>query len=478
MQMTRIETHPTIAGQLVVWEPSEATLTAVAATPGNGQAPSYMQETHIGLRKAMEREAKQDASWIGFAYDLDAPIDIDAMGRAVTAWVRRHGVLQGWFHDTGDGYERHQMRPEDITFVPRVVGQAATEAEAREFVATYVDSRCHPMDRLGYGFAAVIGDDGSVMYGGQDHTYSDGFSILIAYEEVSVLYATELGADPVELPAVGSYLDYAVQEREEAQGVDREHPAVAHWMNFAMKDLTGVPRFPMDLGIDKGDKRPIKPLRVDLLSEAESDALEAIAREGDATFPALVYAACALAARDLAGRSSYRFFNPVSTRTTAERFFSMGWYINVMPIHLDVPADASLLDVARTTRAAFREGKVSQQVPAVRVLEVLSEMFGFDANSTDRPRIVSYLDGRKIPGQDQWLERRFFGLTGGGYDDDVNVWLNRMPAHTYVTCSIPDTEVAIANVEKFFHYVRDLLRAELAAASGAPATAAEPALSV
>ncbi|AKU16173.1 condensation domain-containing protein [Luteipulveratus mongoliensis] len=468
MQMTRLEKHETVAGRLITWEPSERTLAAIERAPVTGDRPSYMQETHIGLRLAMERDGKRDASWIGMAFDLPGELDLEAMGRALTAWVRRHAVMHGWFRVAGDGYERVQLDPADIEVVPRVVGTAASPGGTHTYVGRLFDKVCTPLDRLGYGFAAVQGDAHAVMYAGSDHTYSDGFSILVAFEEVNALYREETTGTPAELPEVASYLEFAQAERAAAESITREHPAVAYWTDYALKDLEGSPRFPMDLGLEKGDKRPIRSERYDLLTAAETDALEVVAREAGATFPALVYAACAAAARDLAGQSAYRFFNPVSTRLTPETAAAMGWFINVMPVHVDAPADASLMDIARSTRQAFRDGRASQEVPAVRVLEILSEMFGFDANSTERPRIVSYLDGRKIPGQDAWLEQRFFGVTGGGDDDDVNVWINRMPAHTYVTCTVPDFPQAVTNVERYFSYVRDVLRGELAGTPAGP----------
>ncbi|AKU14905.1 condensation domain-containing protein [Luteipulveratus mongoliensis] len=476
MQMTRLELHDTIAGRLIVWEPSARTRAAIErAVPGDDQ-PSYMQETHLGLRRAMAKIDKRDASWVGTAFDLPGELDVDAMAAALTQWVRRHAVLWGWFVVAEDGgYQRFDLSPEDIEIVPREVKVSESPSETTDFIGGLFEETCTPFDGLGYAFAAAVGADSSVVYTAADHTYTDGFSVLVTFEEVNALYQEAIGGSPAELPPAGSFMQHAQLEREVAERATRDHPAVAYWIEYALKDGGGTPRFPMDLGLEPGEKQLLEPGRYALLSAPETDALEVHARAEGATFPALVYAACALAARDLAGQTSYRFLNPISTRYSPELQHAMGWLVNLMPVHIDVPDAADLMEVARATRQTFREARVTQELPAIRVLQILSEAFGFDSDSTERPSIVSYLDGRKAPGQEAWARQRFFGLTGGGHDDDVNVWINRMPTNTYVTCSVPGTAVARANVARYFEHVAELLRAELEGVLGHRLTSAHTA---
>lgn len=89
----------------------------------------------------------------------------------------------------------------------------------------------------------------------------------------------------------------------------------------------------------------------------------------------------------------------------------------------------------------------------------------FDADSSDRPPIMSYLDGTMIPGHERWLEQNFWGLTGAGDDDDVYVWMMRMPASTYVTASCPDTPQAVHAVTSYFARVAEIV-AEVARTGG------------
>lgn len=460
MQMTRLEEHPTSTGRLVAWVPTARCRAAIAAAHGTGRRGSYMQESHIDLRLAMEREHKHDASWIGTAFDMPADLDLAAFGRVFTTVARRHGMFHGWFTVTDDGYDWTELAEQDIEFEVVDLGTADTEQQVQQFVLDQLTERCTPIDGLGYQLCGVVGADRCVLYLGQDHIYTDGFSVIILFAELMQTWqAQQAGTTPDLLP-VGHYLDYAEQERARAEAADHDHPAVQYWVDFALEAPDEmIPRFPLDIGLAPGQKTPLAPNRVDLLDADQDVALDRLAKDHECTFPSLVYAACALAAHELAGKPWFRFVNPVHTRTGDEWLTAMGWFINVVPVHCDVSDEDDLFTVGRRMRQALRDCRVAADLPALRVMEIISETLGlgFDSDSTQRPPIVSYLDGRILPGQEFWEEHRFFGLTGAGDHDDVNVWINRMPTQTYVMCAVPDTEQAQGAVTALFTRARDIL---------------------
>lgn len=461
MQMTRLEDHETVTGEAWILRPSARTKEAMINAPRSEAAPSYLQAAHLDLRRAMERIDKRDASWLSIAFEREGRVDPDLMARTLTSWVRRHGVLHGWFTATDAGYDRHDLAVGDIEFVAEPAGHVDDAVALRALVGPLFDEACTPFDTLGYAMVTVVGDERSAIYLGQDHSYSDGVSCMIAFTEINEIYEAHLEERLPQLPKVVSYTDFAQHEREAASRVTIEHPAVAYWANYAMRDLGILATFPMELGLAPGQQQPLVPVRVELLDGPGTDALEALARQHGATFPAMLYAACAIAARDLAGHSAYRFLNPVHTRTVDEQLPAMGWFVNLTPIHVDVSAHDDLTAVALRVRETFRSARVCADVPVLRVMELVKEVFGFESDSTERPPIVSYLDGRMIPGHERWDDQRFFGLTGGGDDDDVNVWLNRMPSGTHVMCSVPHTVTAVGNVRAFFEHVRSTLHSHL-----------------
>jgi len=464
MKMSRLEELDTIDGEVFLLRPSAASQAAVAAAPANGHLPSYMQDQHIRLRRAMEREGSADANWLGLCFDVPGRLDVPALHRAATTWVRRHEVMWGTFREDPEDPKRpltrHAIEPEELTLSVTPLG-TYPGPEVNRVLLEHLTASVDPVDNLGYALAGIAGEDRSTIFCALDHCYGDGFSVLLAYMELSALYAAETGGPPAELPEQKGYMTFAQEERAAARRFGIDHPAMQFWADHMMDGAGEKDGFPMDLGIAEGERFWLIPMSYDILTGEECDRLEAIAKDEQATFPSLVYASFAMAARDLAGRSAYRFLNPVATRTSPDLLPTMGWMVNVLPIHIPVGPDDGLFDLARVVRARFREARVCEPVPALRVVEVMSEAFGFSVEGTHRPSIVSYLDGRMIPGQERWAADRFHGTTGQGYDDDVNVWVNRTPTELYVMCSVPQTPTAVESVDRFFTHASDLLRGAL-----------------
>lgn len=463
MRMTRIEELDTIDGDVFLLRPSARSYAALAEAPANAHRPSYMQDQHVRLRRAMEAKGSADANWLGLCFDVPGPLDLEAFHRASTSWVRRHEVMWGTFRENPDDpngeMTRHAIDPEQLSLQITELGRHRG-SEVNNVLLKHFSDAVNPLDNFGYAIAGVSGHEKSTIFCGFDHCYGDGFSVLLAYMELSQLYANETGHPFVELPPVKGYMTYAQEERAHAQQYDVNHPAMQFWADFAMDGAeAGVEDgFPMDLGIGKDERFWLIPMDYDILTGEECEQLEAIAKEEQATFPSVIYASFAMAARDLAGHSAYRFFNPIATRNDPETLVTMGWMINVLPIHIPTGPDDGLFEIARRVRKQFRDARVCEPVPALRVMEIMSETFGFSLEDTHRPAIVSYLDGRMIPGQEKWATDRFHGTTGQGYDDDVNVWINRTPTELYVMCSVPQTPTAVENVDKFFTYASSLLR--------------------
>lgn len=461
--MARLSDHPTQGGRVIDWTPSAATLEAMAAAPPTGVAPSMMQAAHLALAKSKSREGYTDSSWLCVAWEIPGPFDEVAWTGAINRWLRRHGGMRNWFTVDSDAEDaeihRHELAPEQIAFEPHLHAESVTAAEMLDHVRELMDTWAVPLGRLGYTFTAVVGPETTTVYFGSDHSYTDGVSCLLSFWELSTLYDCErTGAEP-DLPAVGSYPDYCVEERERAQAFDIESEGVQDWLYFLLRDGGRLPRFPLDLGMTPGVKVPLVPVYQELLNTESDAAYAAAVTELGGTYAAGIYAACAMAAHEMAAATSYRCLNPVHSRWSPEWIAAMGWFINLVPLHVDIEPDDTFGSLARRVRQEFRETKAAGEVPTLRVAEILAEHMDFDADSSDRPPIMSYLDGSIIPGHERWVEQRFWGLTGAGDDDDVYVWLMRMPGRTYVTCSCPGTPQAEHAVTSYFARVAEILQA-------------------
>ncbi len=460
--MARLSDHPTQGGRVVDWTPSRATLDAMATAPPTGVAPSLMQAAHLELAKAKNREGYTDSSWLCVAFEVPNPFDVDAWTRTINRFLRRHGGMRNWFtadgNDVDSPLERHELAPDDIVFEPTFLPEEVTAAGMLDHVRELMDVWAVPLGRLGYTFTAVIGDAKTVVYFGSDHSYTDGVSCLLSVWELSTMYDCELAGTEPDLPEVGSYPDYCVEERERAAGFDIESKGVQDWLYFLLRGGGELPRFPLDLGMTPGVKVPLVPVYQELLGEDLLHPYEAAVKDLGGNFAGGLYAACAMAAHEMAAAESYRCLNPVHSRWSPEWMLAMGWFINLVPLHVDIEPDDTFGSLVRRVRQEFRDVRDAGDVPTLRVAEILAEHLDFDAESSDRPPIMSYLDGSIIPGHERWLEQNFWGLTGAGDDDDVYVWLMRMPTRTYVTCSCPDTPKAVHAVTSYFARVAEIVQ--------------------
>ncbi len=460
--MARLSDHPTQGGRVIDWTPSQATLDAMATAPPTGVTPSMMQAAHLSLAKSKQRDGYTDSSWLCMAFELPGPFDVDAWTRTINYWIGRHGGMRNWFTVDGDSedapLERHELDPEDIAFEPTFLPGEVTAEGMLDHVHEQMDLWAVPLGRLGYTFTAVVGAEKTIVYFGSDHSYTDGVSCLLSFWELTTIYDCERAGTAPDLPEVGSYPDYCVEERERADSFDIDAKGVQDWLYFLLRGGGELPRFPVDLGMTPGVKVPLVPVYQELLSEELNHDYETAVKDLGGNYAAGLYTACAMAAHEMAEATSYRCLNPVHSRWSSEWMLAMGWFINLVPLHVDIEPDDTFGSLVRRVRQEFRDTKEAGDVPTLRVAEILAEYMDFDAESSDRPPIMSYLDGAIIPGHDKWLEHNFWGLTGSGDDDDVYVWMMRMPGSTYVTCSCPDTPQAVHAVTSYFARVAEILQ--------------------
>jgi hypothetical protein len=460
--MARLSDHPTQGGRVIDWTPNQATLDAMAVAPPTGVAPSMMQAAHLDLAKSKSREGYTDSSWLCVAFELPGPFDVDAWTRTIDFWLGRHGGMRNWFTADGDSedtpLERHELRPDQIAFEPTFLPDEVTAAGMLDHVRELMDIWAVPLGRLGYTFTAVVGDEKTIVYFGADHSYTDGVSCLFTMWELTTIYDCQRAGTTPDLPEVGSYPDYCVEERERADSFDINSEGVQDCLYFLLRGGGELPSFPLDLGMTPGVKVPLVPVYQELLGKDQIHDYETAVKDMEGTYAGGLYAACAMAAHEMAAADSYRCLNPVHSRWSPEWMLAMGWFINLVPLHVDIEPDDTFASLVRRTRQEFRDTKAAGEVPTMRVVELLSEHLDFDSDSSDRPPIISYLDGAMIPGNEMWLERNFWGLTGAGDDDDVYVWMMRMPTSTYVTCSCPDTPQAVHAVTSYFARVAEIVQ--------------------
>lgn len=459
MTMSRITDRTTIDGTYLAFTPTASMESAMtSAVPGDRQ-PSFMQAAHLDLRTETSETGEQDDIWLGFTYRVPGRFDAEAMARAITRWVQRHGVMRGWFvadETRPTGWARVDLAPEDIHFVPRDAGQIAA-ADVNERVSDDFRAGCNPLGRIGYSCRAVVGEEETIFYLGLDHTYTDGFSFFLVYFELDALYREETGGGATELPPVGDFMDFAQAERDRVADVDVTHPCLPHWADFWFAGDGELGRFPLRLGTTVDEPVELEHLHHPLLSGEEAAGLDAAAERLGTRTTQLVYAAIGLAGRELGQADSLRFLNPVHTRDSPEWLLAAGWFINVMPVHVDV-SDGDLVEIADRVRQSFRTARAASELPAMKVYDVVEQALGVKLSQVGERFMLSYMDLRHLPGATTWGEADTVLVSRGGRDTNVTAWVMREDCGLYVEAILPGTDEALTNAARLWTRAGELLR--------------------
>jgi hypothetical protein len=459
MRMSRITDRSSIPGTYVAFEPTPTMEAAIAAaTPGSRQ-PSFMQAAHLDLRSETSTSGEQDDIWLGFTYRIPGRFDAEAMARALTRWVRRHGVMRGWFVADADretGWARVDLAEDAIGFTTRDEGSVAA-ADVNDRVSDDFRAGCNPLGRIGYCVRAVVGEDETIFYLGLDHSYTDGFSFFLVYFELEALYREETGGEAAELPPVGDFMDFAQSERERFREVDLSHPSLQGWAQFWCAGDEELGRFPLPLGTTVGEPVELEHHHHDLLTGEEALALDAAAERLGTRTTQLVYAAIGLAGRDLDGTTSLRFLNPVHTRDAPQWLLSAGWFINVMPVHVDLEG-GDVVEVAGRVRQAFRTARAASQLPAMRIYDVVEDALGVKLSQVGERFMLSYMDLRHLPGATTWGDADTVLVSRGARDTNVTSWVMREDPMMYILSIRPETPEARESMTRVYTRAGEILR--------------------
>jgi hypothetical protein len=188
-----------------------------------------------------------------------------------------------------------------------------------------------------------------------------------------------------------------------------------------------------------------------LLSADTAAVINAHSRRLGLNLQSAVLAALAVTTRELTDSATLRFAMPVHTRHESQYVESVGWYVGIIPVEIDIAGAATFGECMTAAAAAVSATKELSRYPYPRVAELL----GHEAI----PRfVVSYLDVRFVPGAQDWERWRAQTLRSAAHsDDEVYFWIARTPEGVTISARFPDNEVACTNMRVF----TDMLGAHL-----------------
>ena len=446
--------HPE-PGQLNEWIVSTSTAAAASAAPADPTPLSYNQQLHLQSERMAALAGVPGNPWIGAAFEIAGEADLEALGRAFTAWVRRHSALRSGFRDRGASVERFTLAADEVSLVRAPAREFTATDELRDYLAERFASGTNALSWPMLVTGVISRPESSTVFVALDHVAGDGYSLALAVWELQTSYEAFARDEQPELPEVGSFHELCHAERARGEAIDADDPAVTHWREFVRACGGTAPTFPLDLGAAEGELWPQHVYNQHVLSAADTATLEEICRRDGGGVFAGVLAAMGAALRHLTGQEHFRTITPLHTRHQPEWQAAMGWFITCAPLEFSLTEAASFGDLVPRAHTATRAAVGLATYPAVRMIELLGS--DFRITRRDLFSMVSYTDYRKMPGADRYAEWKPITIGQVTDADDSHVWISRVPDGLHVAVRHPDTPIARDVIDDYTKLIRNVL---------------------
>jgi nucleoside-diphosphate-sugar epimerase len=352
------------------------TAPARGARTDGGPAPLSHAQRRMWL---MDRLGHGDASYsVPFATRLRGPLDVEALGTALTALVRRHEILRTRYGQQ-DGEPFQEALPAPGAIEARVVD--ADPGRARDLL---VEEARRPFDLSVGPLPRLL----VLRHGPEDHTVLltfhhitvDGASLEVVARDLTRLYTAALGGtEPEPVPAPPRYADFA---RHEHASADRFEEGLRHWT--ARLEGAAPPALP----------RPVRPpadvaarpagVRTLPLAPHVPGALRALGAAHRATLFTVALAASFAALHRLTGEDDLLIGVAGTHRRGTDMRELVGLCVNTLPVRVDTSGDPAFTVLLERVRDALLEAQSHRDVP----FDLVVERLGAAARAADGTALV------------------------------------------------------------------------------------------
>ena len=375
--------------------------TAPATAPINHRADVEQDHAPLSLMQrrlwALERMHPGRVTYNApSAHRLRGTLDEHAFDMAFQALIQRQPIMRTAFRDIGKDIAQvveprleYPLFPaEDLRHLPAEDRETRLMQRLQELTDTPFDLGAAPL------FSARmfrLADDEHALFFMPHHIIWDGWSFDILYNELSALYRAFAAGEPSPLaPLPVTYGDYA-----EWHAHWLESPAFQGQLGFwrerlaQMGDIralpTDHPRRPGMSGLGRTEW-----IRV---SREDTDAMHEVARQADATLNMTLLALYFAMLSSSAGQHDLVVGTPVRGRNQTEVESVMGYFNNLLPLHVSVDPALSFLEFVRHVKRTAIEAFGHPDVP----LEYLQRELkvGHGAGATLYQALFSFQDARQ-----------------------------------------------------------------------------------
>ncbi|HKH45556.1 MAG TPA: amino acid adenylation domain-containing protein, partial [Thermoanaerobaculia bacterium] len=326
----------------------------LAPVPRQGEIPlSFSQERLWFLDRLQPGSAVYN---IPAAIRLRGALDAAVLDAALGALVERHEALRTTF-PVEEGRPFQRIHPAGDFHLDRIDLTAAADPDAKALRLAWEEAG-RPFDlAAGPLFRAAllrIGDEDHVLLLNLHHSIADGWSMDVLARDLSALAAGE----PVS-PLPVQYADYAVWQRRRLAG-----PVLDRLLAVWRERLAGAPAA-LELPTD----RP-RPAAQSYRGAVETLTLPAIRGEGATRFMTVLAALAAVLHR-YTGQDDVLIGSPVAGRDRRELEGLIGFFVNTVPLRLDLAGDPDFAALVQRALRATLDAHAGAEVPFEKLVEEL-----------------------------------------------------------------------------------------------------------
>jgi len=394
-----------------VKQQSTSPRTIVPLSPGSCPQLSFSQERLWFLDQLNPGSPVYN---VPLAVRLPGPIDPAILEQSVNEIVRRHDALRTTFPTVAGRAEptvcsqiNVVLRVQDLTLFPQAERQERSDALLIDECEAPFDLTHGPLIR-----ATLVKLDAQehVFLVVMHHIVSDGWSLVLFFQELSAIYQAFSRGEPSPLPDVAiQYADYAAWQREWLQG-DVLQNQLYYWKT-QLGDELPVLELPVDRPRPAVQTHPGDRVTLALPADLTQAVMALSQREGATLFMTLLAAFKVLLHR-YTGQEDIIVGSPIANRPVADTEKLIGFFLNNLALRTDLSGDPNFLELLSRVRKTALDAYANQDVPFEKLIEALKPERDMSRSSIFQVyfNLFSFSDQIEMPGGgaisfvDAWLE--------------------------------------------------------------------------
>ncbi len=340
------------------------------------------------LRRLLERRlaaesaeqplsAQQERLWVAHHLDPDDPsqnlrtglhvrgrLDQTALEAALRAVVARHEQLSATFHEV-DGRPIARIAPSvDVSLETHDATTGAdVDTELLRFAGRPFDLTRAPLVRLGLWTASNDEHTAALVV---HHIVCDAWSMDLLLRELLETYGALVDGRRPETSPAPSHRDYAVAQAEALEGAEGRRQ-VAFWSDQLSGLETGL-LLPYGDTPSGGQQMSSRRLPF-IMPPPLGRRLDELARSQGATLYMVLLTGVAALLHRLGAGDEVVLATPVANRQEEDWEAIVGYFVNLLPIRIDVATDATFRETLLQTRRRVLDAHDHQMLPVHRIAE-------------------------------------------------------------------------------------------------------------